>query len=334
MDLVTQGALGAALGELVLGRRLGWRAAAIGAGLGWLPDVDALLAPLLSDLQVLTWHRSLTHSLVFCALAPPLLGLLLQRFHADTSRRAWVLLAYLVVATHVLIDCCTTFGTQVGWPFSTYPLTFRLVSIIDPCVTAPLLIGLGVALRLDRERRARTVAAALGLGAATAYLLLLLGVKLHVDSTLAHTLAARNVTPRRALSKPTMGNGVLWRVVAEDEQGFWVGYYSLLDSEAVVEHVRTVPRHAERLGALADDPGVIRLLEVLDHYYAVEADAEGLLVHDLRYGQWMAWASAPSPWVFSYRLTPTPAGVEVRVLPRIRPGRELGRSFMARIGGR
>jgi len=333
MDLVTQGALGAALGELVLGRRLGWRAAAIGAGLGWLPDVDAVLAPLLSDLQILTWHRSLTHSLVFCLLAPPLLGLALHRLHAETSRGAWILLAYLALSTHVLLDCCTTFGTQVGWPFSDYPVTFRSVSIVDPLVTLPLLVGTGVALALDRERRARRVSVAAGIGLASLYLLALVGVKFHVERALTQTLAAQGVNPRRVLTKPTMGNGLLWRCVAENPQGYWVGYYSLLDAAASVERVRSVPRHAERLGTLATDPDVSRLLEVLDGYYSVESDEEGLLVHDVRYGQWLGWDPVASPWVFSYRVTPTAAGVEIRVLPRIRPSSELGRSFLARIKG-
>ena len=67
------------LGELALGRKLGARAAGWGVGLGLLPDADNLIAPLLDDLQEATWHRSLTHSLLFCLAAPPALAWALQR---------------------------------------------------------------------------------------------------------------------------------------------------------------------------------------------------------------------------------------------------------------
>ena len=45
MDSLTHAVLGAALGELVLGKRLGNRALAWGALFGTLPDLDALVMP-------------------------------------------------------------------------------------------------------------------------------------------------------------------------------------------------------------------------------------------------------------------------------------------------
>ena len=129
MDLVTQGCLGGLLGEIALGRKLGARAAGWGIGLGLLPDADALVTPLLDDLQEATWHRSLTHSLLFCLAAPPVLAWALQRRYPDTDPRRWLALTVAAVGTHILLDCCTTWGTQVLWPFSSEPVALRTVSV-------------------------------------------------------------------------------------------------------------------------------------------------------------------------------------------------------------
>lgn len=327
MDLVTQAALGAALGELTAGRELGWRGAAWGAALGLLPDADALLRPFLSDLQELTWHRSLTHSVLFCALATPLLGRALPRLQSGWSRASATTLVGLALATHVLLDCATTWGTQVAWPFSSAALTLRLVSVVDPLVTLPLLGGLALA-----RARGRPRAAALGLGLAALYLLGLGAAKLWVGRVLATTLHAEGLAASRLQTKPTFANGLLWRATAElsDGEQVWVGYYSLLDPAARFDHVRTVPRRLELLGPVRADGEVARLLEVLDGQAAVAPLGSGLVIQDLRYGQWRAWERTESPYVFAYAVEEG----RVRVLPRVRPGAGYLGSFLARVGGR
>ncbi|MGA0846540.1 MAG: metal-dependent hydrolase, partial [Luteolibacter sp.] len=49
MDSLTQATLGAAVGEFLLGRKLGNRAPAWGALLGTLPDLDVVFSPLLDN---------------------------------------------------------------------------------------------------------------------------------------------------------------------------------------------------------------------------------------------------------------------------------------------
>jgi inner membrane protein len=335
MDLVTQACLGGALGELVLGRKLGVRGACWGAALGVLPDADSLLAPLLSDLQELTWHRSLTHSLLFVLGAAPLFGLGLQRcYQEQTERRDWILLTLLVLGTHVLLDCCTTFGTQVLWPFSSRPISFRSVSVVDPLVTLPLLVAVVGCPFLARDGRRRRWLNRAALGFAALYLLALVGVKAHVDRVHDETLAGEGFAARRTLSKPTMGNGLLWRLVAEDEGGYRVGYYSLLDGQRRVEEIRYVPRGS--LGEHGRDPEVQRLLEVLDDYYAVQSEPDGgLVVQDVRYGQWQGWSAVETPYVFGYRLAPPGSGRRsVTAIPRPEAPPDLRRSFKERIRGR
>ncbi|HBP16439.1 MAG TPA: hypothetical protein DEA08_01425 [Planctomycetes bacterium] len=343
MDLVTQAALGAVVAEAALGRRLGARAALLGAGLGLLPDADALLRPLLDDLGDLTWHRSLTHSALFCLAAPPLLGAALARWGPrgvspangepePVLARSWALVVGVILLTHVLLDCCTTWGTQVGWPLTNAPVAFCSVSVIDPLATLPLLVGLALALRWSRERPSRRWVSLCGAGWALGYLLALGGLKLHMERLWRAELTGRGVEAQRVFSKPTLGNGLLWRLVADDGESYWVGYRSLLDSAAGVEIVRRVPRRDELLPA-RPTPRLERLLQVCGGWVALDRPEPGsLVVQDLRYGQWAAWTRDETPYVFAYRVT-LEGPTRIEVLPRIKVSEELRRSYLRRIRG-
>ena len=79
------------------------------------------------------------------ALLTPLMALLIRKIHpADADhRKGWYALVYLAFLTHVLLDSCTIYGTQIFWPLSEYPMTWGSIFIIDPLYTLPLLLGLG-----------------------------------------------------------------------------------------------------------------------------------------------------------------------------------------------
>jgi inner membrane protein len=65
MDSLSQIVLGAAVGEAVLGRRIGNRAMIWGAVAGTIPDMDVLGKYFLSELDNLAFHRGISHSLSF-----------------------------------------------------------------------------------------------------------------------------------------------------------------------------------------------------------------------------------------------------------------------------
>ena len=65
MDSLSQIVLGAAVGEAVLGRRIGNRAMIWGAVAGTIPDMDVLGKYFLSELDNLAFHRGISHSLLF-----------------------------------------------------------------------------------------------------------------------------------------------------------------------------------------------------------------------------------------------------------------------------
>ncbi len=70
MDSLTQITLGAACGEVVLGKKIGNRAMLWGALGGYLPDFDIMANFVTDEITALAFHRSITHSFLFGVVAP------------------------------------------------------------------------------------------------------------------------------------------------------------------------------------------------------------------------------------------------------------------------
>ncbi len=65
MDIATQAILGAAAGEAVLGKKIGNRAMLYGVVAGILPDLDVVALPFISQVERLSAHRGISHSVFF-----------------------------------------------------------------------------------------------------------------------------------------------------------------------------------------------------------------------------------------------------------------------------
>ncbi len=337
MDSVTQITLGAAVGEAVSGRDAGNKAPLWGAALGTLPDLDVLANPFLTEAQSLLFHRGPSHSLLVTALLTPLIGLALARLHDDgPSWQRWALLVGSVLLTHIGLDCLTSYGTQVFWPFSRTPVIVGSVFIIDPLYTVPLAVGLLVGCRWAPPVRARRLSNYIGLGLSSAYLILTLANKLYVDSVFDAALQAQNHPSERVFTKPTAFNNLLWMGISEGEDGFYVGYYSLLDSEPPTSF-RYVPKKHDLLGETADNPLVNRLRWFSRGYFIVRrADDGTLTIQDLRFGRSDLGLTNDGKYIFTFELQYDNSGT-ISGFTRTRPDVQfewpLLRRFLTRIGG-
>ncbi len=79
MDSLTQIVLGAAVGELILGKKVGNKAILWGAIAGTIPDLDVLNRYFFDDLRANELHRGITHSILFSLVMAPLLGHWIKR---------------------------------------------------------------------------------------------------------------------------------------------------------------------------------------------------------------------------------------------------------------
>ncbi|AKD04667.1 metal-dependent hydrolase [Pontibacter korlensis] len=304
MDSLTQIVLGASVGEAVAGKRLGNKALLWGAIAGTIPDLDVLLNPWLDTVQQLSFHRSLTHSFVFAVVASPLLGWLLYRFYrnSEATFRDWTLLFFLGFVTHALLDSCTTWGTQLFWPFSSYGVAFYNVFVVDPFYTVPFLVLVAAAAFYNRRSRTRALLNYTGLAVSSAYLLWAFIAKGIADNTFEQSMQQEGIEYASYISKPTPMNTIFWSVTAKGEDGFYNGFYSLLDDNMQVNYGYE-PQNAELLEPYRGHPKLERLLYITKGYYSVEKDRAGaILINDLRFGKFDGWQKSGGGYVFVYKM--------------------------------
>jgi inner membrane protein len=115
------------------------------------------------------------------------------------------------------LDACTTYGTMLLWPFSDERIAWNTISIIDPLFTLPLLLAVVLA-----AKRSRPLFARLGLLWACGYMALGLWQRNEaVDMGLA-LAASRGHEPLRLEAKPSFANILVWKIVYETEQRYYV----------------------------------------------------------------------------------------------------------------
>lgn len=261
MDSLTQIVLGGAVGEAVLGKKIGNKAILWGAIGGTIPDLDTLPGQFMDTVSRLEIHRGFSHSIVFAVLVSPLLGVLLKKLyskHKNVSTWDWTQLFFWSIFTHPLLDIFTTWGTQLFWPYE-WRIAIKSIFVIDPLYTLPFLICLLFVLFLRRGSRARIRFNQIGLIISSCYLLYTLGVKTYVDGIFKTELERKGIEFLRFDSRPTAFNSILWTSNIETESEFLVAYYSLLDKDTQLEFYR-FPKNKKLLLPYRNDPEVERLL--------------------------------------------------------------------------
>lgn len=284
MDSITQIALGAAIGEAVLGRRIGNRAALWGGLCGLFPDLDVLI-PFGGAVENFTYHRGFSHSIFVLTALTPVFVWFILKIHPGTReyRTRWGALVFLALITHILLDGLTVYGTQILWPLPTPPVMWSTLFIIDPVYSIPLFCGVLAAVIMSRKRgrghRFNTVCLALS----TVYLAWSIGAKVYVNDTVEDELARQNIAYQNVLTVPTPFNTVLWRVLVMDDQGYYEGFYSLLDQHRNIRFSH-YPRNEQLLDGLAEHWPVQRLRWFTHGFYAVQQRDDAIVLSDLRMG--------------------------------------------------
>jgi inner membrane protein len=104
MDLITQGLLGAVVGQAGFQKKLGRKAISIGAAIGLLPDFD-IFARLLPDIcSEMLYHRGFTHSLFFAPLVAPIAGWISAKRNNYEQLSTWISLWFWCLITHPSLD--------------------------------------------------------------------------------------------------------------------------------------------------------------------------------------------------------------------------------------
>ena len=143
MDPLTQGVVGAVASQQPANRKNILVATILGFLSGLAPDLDIFIRSDKDPLLVLEFHRQFTHSLVFIPIGGLICATvfyyLFTKRNGFTFRKTYIF-STLGYATHGLLDSCTSYGTQLFWPFTDSRISWNTISIVDPLFTIPLLI--------------------------------------------------------------------------------------------------------------------------------------------------------------------------------------------------
>lgn len=302
MDTLTHIAIGACVGEVLLGKRLGRRASLIGAFANSVPDLDFLAVFWLDTHDNLLAHRGLTHSFFFAAIATLALAFIFERwFHRRTIHfKDWFLFFGLQILLHDFLDACNNYGT--GWfePFSHERVAFHTVFVADPFFSIWLGIGL-LGIIICKTHQQRRFWSMIGLTFCSLYLVYAFWNKWRIEQDVRASLEQQHIPYEAYLSTPTQLNNWLWFTAAGNDTGFYVGYRSIFDSnEKTAFHY--FPRNDSLLNGIRDREDVQNLLRFSQGFYTVERWNDTLVFNDLRFGQMNGWENPRARFAFHYFL--------------------------------
>jgi inner membrane protein len=363
MDSLTQIVLGAAVGEAVLGKKVGNRAVLWGGIAGTIPDLDVIANQLTTPLQALALHRGPTHGLIVCACLAFILGWLVHRmyllsWHKWLGVAGWSLLvtgvglgimaggkfsatssvsAIIVVLvsgwiiwrryfvrpyespevrirdwqklflwsliTHPILDCFTTYGTQIFWPFSNMRVAFNNIAVADPLYTVPFLLCLAIAMYYPRSHPRRAMWNNRGLIISCLYMALTLINKTRVNTVFESSLLKQGIEWNRYMTTPTILNNALWSGVAETDSAFYYGQYSFFDSLKVFKLQKLDKTPAALEQKTVDDHTMNTLRWFSDDYYVFsEPTPDSIYFYDLRFGTFKLKRTDPEKYVFKFNI--------------------------------
>ena len=264
MDSLTQIILGAAVGEAVLGKKVGNKAMLYGAIAGTIPDLDVLASFFTDKVTALYIHRGFTHSIVFSLLFAPVFAWIVTRYEKYKNFKNWTWLFFLSFVTHPILDAHTTWGTQLFWPFD-IRLAFKNIFVIDPLYTLPFLVFLIFAMTQKRTSKKRKFYNKIGLIVSSSYLALTFLLKWTAFNQFELALKNQNIDYLEIDTRPSPLNTILWSANVQTKDSYLLGNYSFFDSQPIT--FSKYPKNHNLLGDLAKNENVKRMISISEGWF-------------------------------------------------------------------
>ncbi len=225
MDPLSQAALGASLSQsFAKNKSKQFSVLVIGALAGMAPDLDVFIRSAGDPILFLEFHRQFTHSLIFIPLGALLCALVFYPFARNNLTFSQIyLFSFLAYATHSLLDACTSYGTQLFWPFSDVRVAWNTVSIVDPFFTLPVIIFIVLAVVKQNARYAQ-----FGFIYAVVFLSLGLIQKNRAEEAIYFLAQQRDHQIERMHIKPSFANRHVWKLIYEYDGRYYVDAVKLV----------------------------------------------------------------------------------------------------------
>lgn len=314
MDSFTQIVLGAAVGNAVLGKKIGNKALLYGAIAGTIPDLDVVFGKFTDTITAIEWHRGFSHSILFCIVMSPLLGRLVNKLERKLNLgwKPWAKLFFWGLFTHSLLDAFTTWGTQIFWPLDIH-IAFNSIFVIDPLYTVPFLVCTVGAMFFKRTSKKRQRLNNLGLILSSCYLLVAVAVKLIVTHKFEAALQEQGIVYSEISTRPSPMNIVLWNANIATADSYLISDYSVFDTAPIT--FTAYPKNRKDSTPLMQYPNVKRLIAISKGWFILEQKDHNWYFNDLRFGLLPQKNKEPI-FVFSYLLKETNGSITATEQPK------------------
>lgn len=303
MDSVSHIVIGAAIGETLLGKKIGRWGMLLGAIAKSVPDFDLFYTGLSDPRAYMCEHRAHTHSLFIEALyAIPIAWLLVKLFKDRVSFGRMLVFMLACLWGHSLLDWCTNFGTQLLLPFTNENYTLNTLAIVDLLFTLPALILVVIAVfhRKNAARRHKLAQAAL------IYCCIYLGLtfinKARAEQIVEESIVENNIPVTAHMTNPTMLNNVLWYAVGSNDSTIFIGEFSLLHRDHPITW-HSYPRNLHLMEQSKSQKDVAILQWFSDPYTIAQANGDTLNVYAVKFGRTnMQESELEKTFIFHYKL--------------------------------
>ena len=223
--------------------------------------------------------------------------------------RDWISMFLWVLITHPILDCFTTYGTQILLPFSDHRVAFNNIAVADPLYTLPFLICLIIVMFYPKEDHQRAVWNRRGLIISCLYMGLTIFNKTRINTIFENSISRAGIEAKRYTTSPTILNNVLWSGVAETDSAYYYGTYSFFDKEKIFKLNKLPKSRPENPNVLQTDYTLKILRWFSDDYFnMVEKNKDSIEYFDLRFGTFRMKSTDPDQFVFKFNLTKNSKG--------------------------
>ena len=218
MDPVTQGAFGAIFAQTISNKKKVLVGSIVGCFAGLAPDLDIFIRSATDPLLKLEYHRQFTHSIIFIPIGALIVTLFSRIFFKKyLSWGETYLFSFLGYATHGLLDACTSYGTQLLWPFSDERISWNYISVVDPFLSIPVILAIVFAVIM--KNKLITLFGIL-------YILIYLSFGALQENRAEFSGKSianfRGHESKNLTAKPSLGNLFLWKTIYEDNGFYYV----------------------------------------------------------------------------------------------------------------
>ena len=236
MDPLSQGVIGAVAAQQKTTKNHFVIATILGFLSGMAADLDIFIRSSNDPLLYLEFHRQFTHSLIFIPIGGYLCAIFFYYLflrNKDITFKQTYIYSTLGYATHGLLDSCTTYGTQLLWPFTDDRVAWNTISIIDPLFTIPLLSLIIIAVIKKKK-----VISYLALSWVIFYSIFGLIQKERAEAIGNGLANSRGHDLVNVVAKPSFANLIVWKIIYTTKDSYYIDAVRLGLGEDVIEGVK------------------------------------------------------------------------------------------------